>query len=49
MRQRDKTAWELRAYRWIDPDTGRQRWATRTVHGGRRVARAQLAAFVEET
>jgi hypothetical protein len=30
------------------PDTGRERWATKTVHGSRRHANAQLAEFVEE-
>jgi integrase len=48
MRKRGKDAWELRVYRGIDPDTGRQRWLTKTVHGGRRHARAQLAALVEQ-
>jgi integrase len=45
MRQRGKGAWELRVYRGVDPDSGRERWVTRTVHGGRRHAQAQLAAL----
>lgn len=49
MRQRGKDAWELRVYRGVDPDTGRQRWATRTVRGGRRHASRELAVFAEET
>jgi integrase len=48
MRQRGKGAWELRVYRGVDPDTGRQRWLTKTVHGSRRHAQAQLAALVKE-
>ncbi len=49
MRRRGNDAWELRVYRGIDVDTGRQRWATRTVHGSRRHAQAELAALVEQT
>jgi len=49
MRQRGKAAWELRVYRGVDPDTGRQRWVTKTVHGTRRHAQAELAALVEQT
>jgi integrase len=48
MRQRGKGAWELRVYRGIDPETGRQRWLTKTVHGSRRHAQTQLATLVEE-
>jgi hypothetical protein len=33
MRQRGEDAWELRVYQGIDPDTRRQRWLTKTVHG----------------
>jgi integrase len=46
MRNRGGDAWELRIYRGLDPDTGRQRWSTKTVHGSRRYAQAQLAEFV---
>jgi len=48
MRQRGKEAWELRVYQGIDPDTRRQRWLTRTVHGTQRFARAQLEDLVAE-
>jgi hypothetical protein len=47
IRQRGKDAWELRVYLGTDAKTGRQRWATTTVHGSRRHANAQLAAMVE--
>jgi Phage integrase, N-terminal SAM-like domain len=46
VRQRGKAAWELRVYRGVDPDCGRQRWLTKTVHGSRHHAQAQLAALV---
>jgi integrase len=48
MRQRGNDAWELRVYLGTDADSGRQRWATKTIHGSRRYAEGQLAAFVEE-
>lgn len=47
MRNRGEDSWELRIYRGVDPDTGRQRWSTKTVHGSRRYAERQLAEFVE--
>jgi len=48
MRQRGKDSWELRVYLGTDPETGRQRWASRTVHGSRRFAQAQLCELAEE-
>ena len=48
MRQRGKDSWELRVYRGVDADTGRQRWATRTVRGSRRHAARELALFAAE-
>lgn len=48
MRQRGNGTYELRVYRGVDPGTGRQRWATRTVHGSKRHATRELAALVEE-
>lgn len=48
MRQRGKDSWELRVYLGTDPESGRQRWASRTVHGSRRFAQAQLRKLVEE-
>jgi hypothetical protein len=41
-------SWQLRVYQGPDPDTGRQRWLTRTVHGSRRLARRQLEDLVAE-
>jgi integrase len=48
MRHRGKDAWELRVYQGIDPDTRRQRWLTKTVHGSERFARRQLEDLVAE-
>jgi integrase len=48
LRQRGPDSWQLRVYLGVDVDTGRERWATKTVHGSRRYASLQLAAFVEE-
>jgi hypothetical protein len=41
-------SWELRVYLGRHPETGKERWATRTVHGSRRNAGHQLQALVEE-
>jgi integrase len=48
MRQRGRDSWQLRVYQGTGPETGRQRWASRTVHGSRRFAEAQLRELVEE-
>jgi len=48
MRQRGHDSWQLRVYLGLNPDTGKQRWAARTVHGSRRYAQAQLALLVDE-
>lgn len=48
IRQRGRDSWQLRVYLGADPNTGRQRWATKTVRGSQRSARAQLREFVEE-
>jgi hypothetical protein len=48
LRQRGPNSWELRVYLGVDADCGRERWATKTVHGSRRYATARLAEFVEE-
>ena len=42
MRQRG-ASWELRVYLGIDPLTGKKRYATRTVRGGKREAQSALA------
>jgi integrase len=48
LRQRGRGSWELRVYLGVDADTGKERWATKTVHGSRRHATAELREFVEE-
>jgi integrase len=47
MRQRGGS-WELRIYAGRDAVTGRKRWVTRTVRGGKREAQRALAAMVAE-
>ena len=47
MRQRGQ-AWELRVYLGRDPVSGRKRWATKTVRGGKREAQRVLTALVAE-
>jgi hypothetical protein len=42
MRRRGKDAGELRVYQGIDPDTRRQRWLMKTVHGTQRFAHRAL-------
>lgn len=48
MRQRGKGAWELRVYLGVDPETSKERWATRTVRGTKRAAQRALAELVGE-
>jgi hypothetical protein len=48
MRQRGKDTWQLHVYVGIDPDTGKQRWLAKTVHGSRRYAGKQLQELLEE-
>ena len=47
MRQRG-SSWELRVYAGRDVVTGRKRWVSRTVKGGKREAQRALAAMVAE-
>jgi integrase len=47
MRQRG-ASWELRVYLGRDPVTGKQRYASRTVRGGKRAAERVLAEMVTE-
>jgi len=47
MRQRG-SSWELRVFLGYDPTTGKQRYATRTVRGGKRDAQRALAEMVTE-
>ena len=46
IRQRGPTSWELRAYVGRDPATGRKRYVTKTVRGGKRDAQRALTALV---
>jgi hypothetical protein len=48
MRQRGSDSWELRAYLGTDPETGRRRYATRTIRGTQRAAHGALAELVED-
>jgi hypothetical protein len=48
MRQRARDAWEPGVDCGLD-DTGKQRWATKTVHGSRRYATWELARLAGET
>src|SRR5262245_21758490 len=48
LRQRGPDSWQLRVHLGVNADTGRERWAAKTVHGTRRYATAQLVEFVEE-
>jgi integrase len=48
MRHRGGDSWELRVYLGRHPDTGKERWVTRTVHGSRRHAGHELQVLVEE-
>ena len=48
IRRRGPNSWQLRIYVGMDPQSGRQRWATRTVRGSERTARRELDRFVEE-
>jgi len=47
MRQRG-SSWELRVYLSRDPVTGKKRYATRTVRGGKREAQSALAEMITE-
>src|SRR6266545_8260985 len=48
MRQRGKDTWQLRVYLGPDPETRRQRWLAKTVHGTKRFASKQLKDLAEE-
>ena len=48
MRQRGESSWELRVYLGTDPETGRRRYASRTVRGTKRAAQVALAELVEQ-
>jgi integrase len=46
--KREPDYWEVRAYAGRDPGTGRQRYVSRTVRGGKRNAQRLLAALTTE-
>lgn len=48
LRKRGRDTWQLRVYLCTDAATGKQRWATTTVHGSKRYATAQLVEFAEQ-
>ena len=48
MRQRGSDSWELRAYLGTDPETGKRRYATRTVRGTKRAAQCALVELVDD-
>lgn len=48
IRQRGQNSWQLRVYAGVDPATGRERTATRTVRGGIRTARRELRLLEED-
>ena len=48
LRQRGASSWELRVYDGTHPDTGKMRYATRTVRGSRREALAELEVFAAQ-
>ncbi|MGI9644429.1 MAG: hypothetical protein ACR2O6_03880 [Ilumatobacteraceae bacterium] len=48
MRQRG-ASWELRVFLGHDPVTGKQRYANKTVRGGKREAQRALAEMVTES
>ncbi len=47
MRQRG-ASWELRVFLGRDPVTGKKRYATKTVRGGKREAQSVLATMITE-
>lgn len=49
MRQRGSGSWELRAYLGTDPETGKRRYASRTVRGTQRAAQRALVELVDDT
>ena len=46
IRQRGAAAWELRVFVGRDPVTGRRRYATKTVRGGKREAQRELVTLL---
>jgi integrase len=49
MHPRGRDSWQLRVYLGTDPETGRPRWLSKTVHGSERYARRQREDLVVET
>jgi hypothetical protein len=48
MRLRGRDSWQLRVYVGTNPETGRPRWLSKTVHGTQRFARRQPEELVTE-
>ena len=48
IRERGAAAWEIRVYAGIDPDTGKPRYRSATVHGNRGDAERGLERLVAE-
>ena len=48
MRERTPGYWQLRVFEGVDPISGKKRYRTRSVRGGKRVAQKQLALLVAE-
>jgi integrase len=48
MRLRGRDSWQLRVYLGSDPESGRPRWLSKTVHGTQRFASRQLEELVVE-
>ena len=46
IRQRGAGSWELRVFAGRDPATGRKRYLTKTVRGGKRQAQRELVTLV---
>lgn len=47
MRQRGD-AWQVRVFAGRDPVTGKKRWISKTVHGGKRAAQREMANMIAE-
>src|SRR5688572_21232714 len=48
MRERSPGYWQLRVFEGLDPLTGKKRYRTKYVRGGKRVAQRALAVLVTE-
>ncbi len=48
MRQRGSGSWEFRVYMGTDPESGKRRYATRTVRGTKRAAQRALVELADD-